>query len=132
MRNLAVSCVIVLAAVTGFGLGRRSATIQSVPPSPWESRHAGLTIQQIQPLSSLVTTRVDVADVVEGNLVGYTGAVKAAILVKGDFLLGVDLTQARFDSVDPDRRTATLLLPRPTLASPRVDHSRTRVFGISM
>jgi hypothetical protein len=57
--------------------------------------------------------------------------VKVAILVKGDFLLGTDLSAARFEAVDPAQHTATLVLPPPAAASPRVDHARTRVFAIS-
>jgi hypothetical protein len=93
--------------------------------------HTGPTIEQVQALSCLVTTRVDVADVVETHLDGYTGGVKAALLVKGDFLLGVDLSQVRFESADNAACTAVLLLPQPRVASPRLDHERTKVFAVS-
>jgi len=78
--------------------------------------HTGLTIDKIQPLSSLVTARVDVADIVETTLLGYSGSIKVAILVKGDFLLGTDLSAARFEAVDTAHHTATLVLPPPARA----------------
>lgn len=95
------------------------------------SYHAGPTIEQVQALSCLVTTRVDVADIVETHLDGYTGGVKAALLIKGDFLLGVDLSQAKFESVDDAARTAVLVLPQPQVDSPRLDHERTKVFAVT-
>src|SRR5438552_624809 len=128
MRTSSLCLVTVLAMMLGFLLGR-SWTV--IPPTHNQTIQTGLTIEQIQPLSSLVTTRVEVADVVETTLGGYTGGIKVAILVKGDFLLGIDLSKARFEAVDREHRTATLVLPQPSVTSPRVDHSRTRVFGIS-
>ena len=81
-------------------------------------------------MSELVTTRVDVADVQETQISGYTGGIKAAILVKGDFLLGVDLSKARFDSVNAEGRTAVLVMPQPQVSSPRVDHDHTRLLSV--
>jgi hypothetical protein len=94
------------------------------------SVHSGPTIEQVQALSCLVTTRVSVADVLETHLDGYTGGVKAAMLVKGDFLLGVDLSRARFESVDDKARTAVIVLPQPQVTSPRLDHEHTKVFAV--
>ena len=95
------------------------------------SYHTGPTIERVQALSSLVTARVDVADVVESRLDGRLGGAKAALLVKGDFLLGVDLSLARFEAVDAAARTAVLVLPQPKVTSPRLDHSRSRVFAVT-
>lgn len=60
---------------------------------------------------SLVPARVDVADVVETTLVGYSGSVRVAILVKGDFLLGTDLSAGRVEAVGAEGgiRTAGVL-----------------------
>jgi hypothetical protein len=93
--------------------------------------HTGPTIEQVQALSCLVTTRVDVADVVETHLEGYTGGMKAVLLIKGDFLLGVDLSQAKFESVNNGARTAELVLPQPRVTSPRLDHDKSKVFAVS-
>lgn len=133
MRTSGLFILLVTATAAGFALGRSSSATLSSSDSGQggQTTHAGLTVERLQPLSSLVTARVDVADVVETTLAGHTGSVKVAILVKGDFLLGTDLSAARFETVDAVHRTATLLLPPPGVTSPRVDHGRTRVFAIS-
>jgi hypothetical protein len=95
------------------------------------TQHTGVTIEQIQALSTLVTTRVDVADVIEAQLAGYTGGMKAVITVKGTLLLGVDLSVAKFEYVDTSARTAVLVLPQPKVTSPRLDHEHTKVFLVS-
>jgi hypothetical protein len=92
--------------------------------------HTGPTIEQVRALSCLVTTRVDVADVVDTQLNGRTGGMKAVMIVKGDFLLGVDLSVAKFESVDTAAHTAVLVLPQPKVTSPRLDHERTKVFMV--
>jgi len=125
-RILGLSVVsIVVACMVGIGLDVSRVGVNAI------SYHTGPTIEQIQSLSCLVTTRVDVADVVETHLDGYTGGVKAAILVKGDFLLGVDLSRGKFESVSSSNRTAVLVLPQPQVTSPRLDHERTKVFAVS-
>jgi hypothetical protein len=131
MRTAGLFILIVSATAAGFALGRSSSVIQSSDDGQGRTTHAGLTVERLQPLSSLVSARVDVADVVETTLVGHTGSVRVAILVKVDFLLGTDLSAARFAEVDAVRRTATLVLSPPSAASPRVDHARTRVFAIN-
>src|SRR5258706_6084997 len=134
MRAPGLFILIVSATAAGFALGRSSSAISSLSDGTGQggrTTHTGLTVERLQPLSSLVTARVDVADVVETTLAGHTGSVKVAILVKGDFLLGTDLSAARFEAVDVVHRTATLVLPPPAATSARVDHARTRVFAIS-
>ena len=113
---------LVLGGLLGWTLAGRSAM-------PLR-RSSGPTIEQVQRLASLVTARVQVADVLCTAITGYTGQVRIAVLVKGDFLLGVDLGQARFEDVDDQARTAVLVLPAPQVTSPRVDHERTRIFAI--
>jgi len=88
-------------------------------------------IDQIRDLSSLVTTQIQVADVQETKLQGLTGGVRAVLVVKGDVLLTVDLQHARFEKVDPVTRSAVLVLPKPTITSPRVDQQRTRLVFLS-
>ena len=88
-------------------------TFRSLPLSRGSSPPPSApTIEQIQQLSSLVTLRVEVADVLESSITGYTGGVKAVLVVKGDLLLGVDLSQAKLEKVDLVARTAVLVLPR--------------------
>lgn len=100
------------------------------PPHALNSQHVAPTIEQVQALASLVTTRVDVSDIQETEIQGHAGGIRAALLVKGDFLLGVDLSKAKFDSIDVQTHQAVLVLPQPRVSSPRLDHTRTRLFAV--
>jgi hypothetical protein len=84
----------------------------------------------VQSLSSLVTSRVEVSDVVVTKLSGYTGGIEAAVLLRGDFELGVDLSAAKFESMDHSSRTAVLVLPQPQASQARVDHRRSRIVAV--
>lgn len=124
-----VAGMIVMALLIGIGLLLWLPWHK--PTTGLTDSHAGITIEQVQALSMLVTTRVEVADVQEVRLSGYTGSTHVAVLVKGDLLLGTDLGSAKLDNVNQEKRTATLILPKPAVRSPRLDHQRTRVFNIS-
>src|SRR3954466_2339251 len=94
----------------GVGLGLALGWIMSLwiklpPLSGSNSTHLGPSLGQVQSLSSLVTARVDVTDVQETSLEGYTGGIKAALLIKGDFLLGTDLSKAHFQEVNQLTKT---------------------------
>src|SRR5690349_13900759 len=87
-------------------------------------------LEQIQNLATLVTVKVDVADVMVTEVRGYTGGMRVAALIKGDYLLGTDLGRARFDHVDFVKHKAVLLLPLPVVRSLRLDPDRTQLFAI--
>lgn len=126
----------VVLLLVGAGIGWALSTWRSglwahTPVAVSASYHTGPTVEQLQTLSTLVTTRVDVADVQETRIEGQTGGIKAALLVKGDFLVGTDLSHARFEGVNTTARTAVLVLAQPQVTSPRLDHERTRVFAVT-
>ena len=81
-------------------------------------------------LAELVAERVEVADVLETSVGGYTGGLRVAVVVRGDFLLGVDLSRAKVQAVDAEAKSFELVLPPPQASSPRVDHSRTHLFEV--
>ena len=116
----AAACALVWRAETGTG-GR---------PPGLSSHSAGLTVERVQALSVLTTLKVDVADAVVTELRGHAGGTKAALIVRGDFTVGVDLSAARLSAVDDKARTAVLTLPPPRVQSVRLDHERTRLLGI--
>ncbi len=97
------------------------------PGREQQSPHAALTLEQVQELSELVTTRVQVADVQETAIRGYLGGRRVLLVVRGDLLIGVDLSRARFEAMDPQGRTAVLVLPQPRVISARLDHEHTRI-----
>jgi hypothetical protein len=117
------------AAVEGLSL----PALLAGPPAASQPvyRDAGPTIEQVRRLESLVVQRVDVADVSTTELQGYTGGVRAALVVRGDLVVSVDLSLARFEAKDPAKRSAILSLPPPRVSRPRVDHDRTRLFELS-
>jgi hypothetical protein len=95
------------------------------------SSSAGPTIEQIHQLAELVTAKVTIADARETNLSGYLGGVKAILVVRGDALLGPDLSQAKIVSCDRAKRVMVIELPRPHLISYRLDHSATKLVSLS-
>jgi hypothetical protein len=106
--------------------GSQPVTTQSVTHA-----HTGPSVEQVHKLSSLVTMKVEVADAQVTSVQGQTGGMRVALLVRGDFLIGVDLSQARFEQVDHLKRTVVLVLPQPRAASPRLNHERTKVFEVT-
>ena len=89
-----------------------------------------LTIEHVQQLAALTTTRITIRDIVTTSIEGYTGSLRIALLVKGDCLVSVDLARARFIERDVDTRCAVLVLPPPGVLSARLDHEQTLVFDI--
>jgi len=77
-----------------------------------------------------VTTRVEVADVQQTQIQGWTGGIDVVLLVKGDYQISVDLSKACYVSVDETYRMAVLQLPTPLTGAPSLDHRRTRLFAV--
>lgn len=124
VQSVILVCAGALAAIGALKvLGFRAPDPAAVSAAP--------TIEQVRDLSELVTTSVEVADVQLTDLRGWTGGVRVAMLVRGQYLLGTDLGQARFEAVDASNRTAVLVLPPPRATNPRLDHDRTRLFAVS-
>ena len=96
------------------------------PFTPITVQSQGPTIERLERLSQLVTTRVSIADV----LVGEGDGCRGAWLIRGDALIAVNLDQARITARREDTRQATLLLPQPEVLQPRVDHQRTRTWEV--
>lgn len=126
MRRKLVAILFVLVVVPmclklGSLPADRGSSAQSAPIPRIESIHT---------LSMLTVVRVNVADVIETELRGYTGGVRVLVIVKGDLDCGVDLAQARSVSVEPATCTAVVSLPSPQLEAARVDHRGTRIAAV--
>jgi hypothetical protein len=89
-----------------------------------------LTVEQFREVSELATLRLEVSDVLESRVGGFTGGASALVLVRGDVDLSVDLSKAELANLDPRARTATLKLPPPAASRPRVNHAATRVVAV--
>ena len=86
----------------------------------------GPTVERLSRLMHLVTTRVYVADVLTGEGAGYRGV----WLIRGDALIGVDLSRAEIVEKDLAARRATVSLPPPAVMQARVDHERTMTWEV--
>jgi hypothetical protein len=95
-------------------------------PAPVVVHSQGPTVERLERLSHLVTTRVYVADVLVGEGAGCRGA----WLIKGDALIGVDLGRARIEEKNEATKEALIVLPLPEVLQPRVDHQRSRTWEV--
>jgi hypothetical protein len=96
-------------------------------PVPITAQSQGPTIQRLERLSHLVTTRAAIADVLVGEGEGCRGA----WLIRGDALIGVDLSRAEILDKDDEAQRATIRLPPPEVMQARVDHERTKTWQVS-
>jgi hypothetical protein len=96
--------------------------LQRSPPEPPPP-----SIERVRELADLVTLRVEVTDIHEARIDGYTGGVSVQLLVCGEVEVGCDLMRARLEEVDPRRACAVLVLPDPHVRSARLDHTRTKI-----
>ena len=125
MRTMTVLLLILLTAVTSsiFVLPR---LLSPAMPAPVVVHSQGPTVERLERLSHLVTTRVYVADVLVGEGEGCRGA----WLIKGDALVGVNLGRARIAEKDEATKQAMIVLPSPEVLQPRVDHTRTKTWEV--
>lgn len=90
----------------------------------------GLRIEQVRRLGRLVSLEVPISDVQTSSLEGLTGAVRLVLAVRGDVQIGTDLSQAAWEEMDAEKKSAILVLPKPAPAHPRLDHNRTRILHL--
>jgi len=88
---------------------------------------AGPTVEKLEELGALVSTKVHVADILAGNDGGHW---KGAWLIKGDALLAVDMRQAVIEQRDDVVQRASIRLPPPRVLHPRVDHEKTLTYSV--
>ena len=111
-----------LAVFAGLVICLRQFSVEKPPPVVVTSQ--GPTIERLERLSNLVTAKVLIADV----LVGVSDDSKGAFLIRGDALIGLDLSKAVITESDDARRQATIQLPQPRVILARVDHERSKVY----
>ena len=104
-----------LAVFAGILICLRQFCVEKPPPIIVASQ--GPTIERLEKLSQLLVSRVHIADV----LVGVSDDSKGAFLIRGDALIGLDLSKAVITEKDDSARRATLLLPQPRVILARVD-----------
>jgi hypothetical protein len=113
-------CIVITAITLISGCGGGSK-----PPS----------ITSVQKMGHLVALKINVSDVIEftqknGLGIPWTawnvplGGTKVLYVLRGDCLLSTDLRAAAYAEKDASKRTATIVLPEPTVTSPRVNHDK--------
>lgn len=105
--------------------------IHDAAKGPAIAAPATLTAQHVQQLASLVTTRIEMTAVVARRLDGISGSLRTVIAVRGEVLLGVDLSEASLEEVDVHRCSAVLVVSRPKVLSVSLDHRRTIVHSLT-
>lgn len=117
--------ILVIAVIsTSFLLPR---PLPTATPAPTVVVHSqGPTVERLQRLSHLVTTRVYIVDVLIGEGEGCRGA----WLIKGDALVAVDLGRAQITEKNESTKEALIVLPWPEVLQPRVDHQRTKTWEV--
>ena len=123
MATILVALLMGLGVIVTFVIGRSSGPPSSDEPTLWST---GPTIEHVQHLNRLVTTRVLITDVLTGEGEGVRGV----WLIKGDALLGIDLSDADVRILDRQKRLAVIALRQPTALSARVDHERSMTWDV--
>ena len=115
--------MLIVGALLGFGLGGRFKSNPTIEAPP-------AVIGKITDLADLVVLRVPVSKVHVTKLGGYVGSVSCIVLVQGELELGTNLKLARWEDVEKENRTATLVLAEPMVRRARLDHEQTSVYRI--
>ncbi len=110
--------------IAAFVFGYRYAQAPSATSvATWSS---GPTVTSLESLAQLVSTKVNVADVLQATSDSYRGS----WLIKGDALISIDMARAKILEMNSQKRTARVRLPLPKVLTARVDHSRTKTWSV--
>ena len=129
-RKFAVAIMALIVVLIAFMLATSVLWALRAPQNAPEFSHAGPTLESVRALSSLVTTKMTLADAIISQISGFTGSMSAVLVIRGDALIGIDMQQARISDQDDSARSLVLILPQPAVIQARVDHQRTRVFAL--
>lgn len=116
-------CLATVGLIMGLSPGHPSERGPSEEPKLWST---GPTIEHIQTLNRLVSTKVCITDV----LTGEGDGVRGVWLIKGEALLGIDLADGDVQIVDWRKRLAVIELRTPIVLSARIDHERSMTWDI--
>lgn len=84
------------------------------------------TVDQIENIGHLAALKVYISDVLEVDGKG----IKGAWLIKGDALIGADMSGITVDVIDAKEKKAKIRLAPPMVMQPRVDHERTKTYDV--
>lgn len=115
---------LILIALVGAGFWFKKNYLDDDKP---EFTSLAPTVKEIQAMSELVTTKVYISDILEGNNKDYEGI----WAINGDALITINLSKVTLTEVDENKKVATITLPLPQVSSARVDHERSRAGTIT-
>jgi hypothetical protein len=110
--------------VAGLGLMYWMLPIElrpAEPPKNHPTPPAVLTLEAVQSLSQLATTKLFLHQEARIESEGWLGELTVRWDGTGSVLLGPDLARARIVDQDNDRRVATIILPQPTILAATLD-----------
>ncbi len=115
-----------LAVFAGLVICLRRFSVEKPPPIVVTS--PGPTIERLERLSYLLSSRVYVADVLVGE--SKSDSCRGCWLIRGDSLICVDLSKAVIVAKDDTAKRAVIRLPQPEVMQARVDHTKSRVWEV--
>jgi hypothetical protein len=121
LTTAAAITVAALLALSGPTPQAVDAAAETTPP----------TIRMLQDRSELTVLCVEVATVVTARKPGLLGSVKCCMIVNGIATVGTDLSKARFEHINPRKRSATLVMAEPRLMHVGFNGQTSRVYDIT-
>ncbi len=115
---------LIVGALLGIGLAGRYGNKPATESTP-------VVLGNIETLADLVTLRIPVSKVQNTHIGGYVGGVDCILLINGDVEISTDIKHARWENVNTEARTATLVLHEPDVRRVRLDHEQTSVYTIN-
>lgn len=91
--------------------------------------HSSPLMHELENIADLCTLRVPLSDVMDASREDRLRCVRGIWIVKGDALIGVDMTQAEVETNGVGRPTI-VRLPLPSIKYARIDHERTKTYTI--
>ena len=129
LKNVIGGIVLLMAVTLAVALSYVAGRMKFNDAQPDMAIGTSPMIAEVKKIAELAMLNVRVADVLEARQGGWLRWVKGAWVVKGDALIGVDLTKAVIN-VDETRKQMSLQLPVPTVLQARVDHQKTKTYDV--
>lgn len=128
-QHLPILLVALVAAVITFALIKRPATPPPAPPP----------LVSLEKMGHLVSLKMNYSDVIEftqpkavdipwSQWEVRLGSTRVLLVARGDCTVATDLRQARYEDIDNNARTLTVVLPAPAPLQARINHD-TRANG---
>ncbi len=117
--------LLLVASLSALAAWQLKPETEALPPAP--------ALVSVQEMGALVSLKVNYANVIEFNErvtqdIPWTqwelrlGGTRVLLVARGECLIGTDLKLAKYEQSASAEKTATLVLPQPTVMSARLNH----------